>query len=396
MVRGFPGRLTRHRLAASFLTGQSEGQLASGTGHGAIATRGGHRHKPLPARLWKRARKTWRRAVAHATGRPRTKDDRAIAWLWPYLVLSTNRAFPPRYENRDALILQMGRVASISIYRAMRERGYNAFHTHGISDSAQSRTLASLKGRKRDPKIDALRGHTAALAHHELLLWYRAHKRRNGHRLKIISVTRDPATWIGSHLLLLRHKTLRLARDWYAAHAGLAAEAPVDDVAALRAAGGEIGRIVLAIRPSRGLEPALSDLRRMAQDDGRHSLAPLVRSGLSCAGWFDRELAPLIGIDPLGDPTLRERGYACFDTDHAEIMVLRFEDLRRLTPTLGAFLGIPGFALPHDNATAQAGGGAALRAAFEAGVEDAGGALVRRELRGGPYGRACGYDQLTG
>jgi hypothetical protein len=350
----------------------------------------------LLARLWKRARKAWHRAVAQATGRPRTRDDRAIAWLWPYLVLSTNRAFPPRYENRDALILQMGRVASISIYHGMRERGYNAFHTHGISERAQAATLAALKGARREPKIDALRGHTAALAHHELLLWYRTHKRRNGHRLKIVTVTRDPATWIGSHLLLLQHKTLRLARDWYAAQAGLAAEAAIDDIAALRAAGAEIGRMILAIRPSRGLEPALSDLRRMAQDDGRHGLARLVHSGLSCASWFDREFTPLVGVDPLGDPSLRERGYACFDTDHAQIMVLRFEDLRRLTPTLGAFLGIPDFALPHANATAQASGGGALRAAFEAGIEVAGGVLVRRELRTSPYGRACGYDRLTG
>ncbi|HEY1385555.1 MAG TPA: hypothetical protein VGF43_18160 [Dongiaceae bacterium] len=342
------------------------------------------------ARLWKRARKTWRRAAAQAAGRPRTRDDRAIAWLWPYLALSTNRAFPPRYENRDALILQMGRVASISIYHAMRERGYNAFHTHGISESAQSGTLASLRDMARQPKIDVLRGHTAALAHHELLLWYRMHKHRNGHRLKIITVTRDPATWLGSHLMLRQHKTLPAVRDWYAAQAGLAAGTPIDDSAALRAAGAEIGRIILAIRPSRGLGPALSDLQGMAKQDGRHRLAPLVQNGLSCAGWFAHELQPLIGLDPLGDSSLPERGHACFDTDHAEIMVLRFEDLRSLTPTLGAFLGIPGFALPHTNTTAQAN----ERAAFEAGLEDAGGALVRRELRAGPYGRVCGYDRL--
>ncbi|HEY3149654.1 MAG TPA: putative capsular polysaccharide synthesis family protein [Dongiaceae bacterium] len=346
-------------------------------------------------RIWKRARRTWRRAIAHATGRPRTKDDRAIAWLWPYLALSTNRAFPPRYENRDALILQMGRVASISIYHAMRACGYNAFHTHGISESARSGTLMSLKSKTRQPKIDALRGHTAALAHHELMVWYRMYKRRNGHRLKIITVTRDPATWIGSHLILLRHKTLPLVRDWYAAHAGLAAGPPIDDLAALRAAAAEIGRIILAIRPSRGLQPALSDLHSMAKEDGGHGLAQLARSGLSCADWFSHELAPLIGVDPLGDPSLRERGYACFDTDHAEIMVLRFEDLRRLTPTLGAFLGIPDFELPHANATSRTSDRAALSAAFEAGIEDAGGALVRRELRATPYARSCGYDRLT-
>ena len=36
-----------------------------------------------------------------------------------------------------------------------------------------------------------------------------------------------------------------------------------------------------------------------------------------------------------------------------------------------------------------------MRAAFEAGIEQAGGAAVRRELRATAYGKACGYDRLT-
>ena len=76
-------------------------------------------------------------------------------------------------------------------------------------------------------------------------------------------------------------------------------------------------------------------------------------------------------------------------------MVLRFEDLKRLVPVLGDFLGIPNFALPHDNATPPEEDRAALRAAFEAGLDSAGGDAVRRELRSTAYGKACGYDRLT-
>jgi hypothetical protein len=59
------------------------------------------------------------------------------------------------------------------------------------------------------------------------------------------------------------------------------------------------------------------------------------------------------------------------------------------------FLGLGTFTLPHSNATGRSEDGAALRAAFEAGIEQAGGAAVRRELRASEYGRAAGYDRLT-
>jgi hypothetical protein len=37
-----------------------------------------------------------------------------------------------------------------------------------------------------------------------------------------------------------------------------------------------------------------------------------------------------------------------------------------------------------------------MRTAFEAGLEQAGDGAVRRELRATAYGKACGYDRLTG
>jgi hypothetical protein len=369
-------------------------------GDGSEAAAAERRRKPR-IRLLRPLRRLWRTLFGprHSSiwPRPRTRADREISWLWPYLILSTNRGFPPRYENRDALILQPGRVASISIYHAMRARGYNAFHTHGISRSRQMGTMNRIGNDKRRRGIDALRDHTAALAHYELLVWYRQYKRRNGSPLKIITVTRDPVTWLSSHLILLRHKTLPQVRRWYQLHAGLPTDAVVDGETAIRAFGAELGAMILKARPSRGLEPALVELRRLATErwPGDGNFLDMARSGLSCAQWYDREIKDVIGIDVLADPALRTQGYARLETDYAEIMVARFEDMKRLAPAFGEFLGVPDFALPHDNATARTDDRAALRAAFEAGLESAGGGAVRRELRGTEYGRACGYDRLT-
>jgi len=366
----------------------------------AAAAKGARKgRKPLLRRIRRLVLKALGLKRSRPRSAPRTADDRAFAWLMPYLILSTNRKHPARYEHRDALILQMGRVASMSIYHAMRERGYNAFHTHGISVGRRTGTLQHLadEARAKHPVHpgDPLRSHMAAVAHHELLVWYRQHKRRNGERLRIITLTRDPATWIGSHLILLLHKTLPQVRRWYRLHAGLSADQPVDDIAAMRAFGAELGALIVATRLSRGYE-ALAELRKIAAErwPGDQGFPRMAFSTIACGNWFEIEIKQTLGIDLLTQPALREQGFARCETDYAEMMVLRFEDLKRLVPVLGEFLGIPDFALPHDNATPEDENRAALRAAFEAGLDSAGGAAVRRELRNTPYGKACGYDAL--
>src|SRR5262249_22693795 len=124
--------------------------------------------------------------------KPQTDDDRAIAWLWPYLSLTLARRNRPRYEYRDALILQMGRVASVSIQRALSVRGYNAYHSHALNEGRRLGLLRRLEHAADDPaRRGALDGHVATLAHHELVRWYRGHKQRNGERLRIITLTRD-------------------------------------------------------------------------------------------------------------------------------------------------------------------------------------------------------------
>lgn len=348
----------------------------------------------------------WLRRLKSALGlaqrkrraKARTADDRAIAWLWPYLALTVKRDHPPLYENRDLLILQMGRVASISLQEALRTRGYNAYHSHGISEARRRGQLERLERSGTDEAaIIALGSHVHALAHHELLRWYQRHKTRNGERLRIITLTRDPVSWMSSHLVLLKQYTVPAVRRWYAAEAGLDPAQPIDDAAAMRAYGAALGRLILEARPSRGVAGAIADLRRIAGERWRSApdfLAPAC-GALGCAEWFGHEIRPLFGIDVLADPALRETGMACVETDYVRIAVLRFEDLRRNADRLAGFLGLPELALPHVNATARGDDRAALRAAFEAGIEQAGGPAVRRELRNTEYGRACGYDSLS-
>ena len=357
------------------------------------ATRGG-RTKRWPRPIRRILRLVTGRKKRNRLSKPRSADDHAIAWLWPYLAPTTSRRYPPLYENRDALILQMGRVASISIHEALR-RDYNAYHTHGVASALSTGTAQQLRddGGPTGPRMS--RTDRAAAAHAALLHWYKQHKTRNGARLKIITLTRDPVSWMSSHLTLLRHANLPKIRAWYGAATGRDPGDAVDELEAVRAFGAAFGEMILAARPSQGIAPAKAELRRLAH--ARYAAADkflaVAGSSLSCATWFDREVTPVLELDLLADPRLREHGTVRTETDYAEILVVRFEDLRRSEPLFRDFLGLRQFALPHSNATQAERRD--MRAAFEAGIEQAGGAAVRRELRTTAYGRACGYDRLT-
>lgn len=372
--------------------GEREGPKAVATTCDASTRAGRTKRWPRPIRRLLRlvtGRKKRRRR-----SKPCSADDRAIAWLWPYLAPTTSRRYPPLYENRDAMILQMGRVASISIHQAIR-RDYNAYHTHGFSNARSTGTLQQLRLDDAGPDSNrVLRSYLAALAHSALLQWYKRHKTRNDARLKIITLTRDPVSWMSSHLVLRRHATLPQIRAWHAA-ASLDPAGAADELEAVRAFGAAFGAMILAAKPSRGLGPAIGELHRLAH--ARYPAAPeflaVATQALSCASWFDREIKPTLKLDLLGDARLRDSGTLRTDTDYAEILVVRFEDLRSSVPLLRDFLGLRDFALPHSNPTPREHRD--MRAAFEAGLEQAGGGAVRRELRSTAYGKACGYDRLT-
>ena len=76
----------------------------------------------------------------------------------------------------DAMILQMGRVASISIHEAIRN-DYNAYHTHGFSSARSTGMLQQLQLDDGGPSNNrVMRSYLAALAHSALLQWYKRHK----------------------------------------------------------------------------------------------------------------------------------------------------------------------------------------------------------------------------
>jgi len=66
--------------------------------------------------------------------------------------------------------------------------------------------------------------------------------------------------------------------------------------------------------------------------------------------WFDMEVRPLYGIDVYAQPFDRERGYAIYRSDFADVLLLKLEKLNDAAPdAFRDFMGLDDFALVESN-----------------------------------------------
>ena len=67
-------------------------------------------------------------------------------------------------------------------------------------------------------------------------------------------------------------------------------------------------------------------------------------------GWFDTQMKFVFGIDVYEQPFPKEKGYALYRGKHADLLVLRLEDVHRCAPhAMKQFLGLDTFSIASDN-----------------------------------------------
>jgi hypothetical protein len=326
--------------------------------------------------------------------RPRRSEaQRALRYVWRSLSFGAEFGRPPRIELPDALLLQFGKVASTSLQAAIRAAGYNALHCHALSEEAlaaeQSRLLLS-PARARITGI-LFRRLVRLSATRLLLNWYRLHKTKDGRRLKIVTLTRDPVNWYRSASIQ------RLSTDPSPVLAWQAARSPSQAPQLETALAGllqEVMTRVVALRPSADCPGAIAEARRILDQAGPDAqlVALETRRALGSLDWFDREIRHLCGFDLQAAPQFRTHGFAQFETDFAEGLVLRYEALQELLPQLAQFLGRSAIELPRMNITEGKPVAPEIERVFRDALQTPLGIAFARELRGTPYARACGYD----
>lgn len=346
--------------------------------------------RPLRA-VWK----GWGRG--HASGEPGLDEaERTYRHIWRHVVRSSERIYPLKRGQPTVLLLQMAKVASTSMRSALSARGLNVLHRHALSPARQHESLSHLLAAKPTSALVRvnLRSHIHDVAVHALVRWYRDHKQYNGHKFKVIALTRDPVTHYPSAFVHRRAGVMPAIRSWHRS-AQTTSEQSAAEAEILGAFLRELAGIIAEGRPSAG---ASGCERCLALAQERWPEHPVVAGELAALlsplTWFHREITPLLGVDAFAMSTLREHGWTMRSNDWVDVLVLKFEQLPWLVPQIQRFCGLSELELPRRNVTSKKAGAAEIAAAMQSFLESPDGRTCARELRTSPYGRACGYDRL--
>lgn len=345
----------------------------------------------------------WARALLTGHSRPSVKPpmaekDRIFRHIWHRLEHAFDRRNLLDRRHPNVVVLQMGKVASTSIQSALLARGINAFHSHGLSSVVQHGQLSKLLGAEvafRPAAHDLLR-HIQSVALHMMVRWYRAHKQYKGHRLKVITLTRDPVTYYPSAFLHGRAGSLPGILNWYRARTGPSALGTLDEARVLTDFLTELATIVVEGRPSDG-DAGIARCIALARErwPDHPVFGAQMHTLLVPLTWLDSEITALLEMDMLAPPDFKERGWSERSNAWVDVLAVKFEALSSLVPEIQRFFGLDELALPRENLTHGRAGAVEIADAWRAVMATEAGQACARELRMSPYGRACGYDRLT-
>lgn len=324
--------------------------------------------------------------------------ERTFRHIWHHLHRIADKRERLRLRQPNALVLQMGKVASISICEALCDRGINAFHSHGISPGAQHGALSNVLDGNFTFRLAAhdLRRHVHNIALHTMTRWYRCHKHHSGHRLKVVTLARDPVTRYPSSFVHRRDSATSDIMAWHRARLGLRPEDPVDDAQVIPGFLMELASIIAEGRPSAGAAACNRCVALARERWPEHPvIATEVGEWLSPLTWFDREIVAIFELDMLASSELAERGWTERSNDWVDILALKFEELSSLSPEIQRFFGLAELTLPRENVTSTKRSAAEIAGAMRSVLETDIGRFCARELRLSSYGRACGYDRMA-
>jgi hypothetical protein len=187
-----------------------------------------------------------------------------------------------RAQPAPILVYQMGKVGSTSVCRSLEAAGHHPVHVHFLTAQSHRYVRAAYEDVGMKP------------AHYYTEKLVRPYLKWTNHRLKVISLVRDPVARYVSGLF-----------QWPTCR-----DAVSEDAAKTRADVAE----------------------RLSQPNAlRYELT-----------WFDRELKKTLGVDVLGEPFDREHGYQTYRGPRADVLLLKLERLSELLPTVVSdFVGTP-------------------------------------------------------
>ena len=224
-----------------------------------------------------------------------------------------------RYDHGPVLVLQMGKVGSKSVQAGLEAQVLDRpiYHAHFLS---RERTARTEKQRRKFFRTDRHSYLMRPWLNQFLLRTFEEHK--DAHKWKLITLTREP-----------------VGRNISAFFENL-------EVVPCKADGEfEISSDYYQIKPTIVSVDDTDTLAQLFFERAQHD-SPL--------RFFDREIRDIFGIDVLGTGFPIEKGYGIYDSERADLLVLKLESLAHCADAaLAEFLDVDEFKVINRNIGAK-------------------------------------------
>jgi len=256
----------------------------------------------------------------------------------------------------DVFIFQMGKVGSSAITGALQHRGVNAVQMHWLGKETLIATLQQSLLNVDTETPSAVRGieeFEQNIQNTRTLYWYRKHGKRDGQKLKIITLARDPLDWYWGHLAENFDLYETEIRRWYSRVRG-EAEPDVNIEKAARVFHEALFSRFGAIR--RPVDHPRFDLKAAKQKfEGVHApfLPQQIMKLRLPTAWFDVFFKPEIGIDIYQKPLDDTTGMTEYENDFARVLLIRYENLDGCVDAIAELAGLDGLRLERVNVSSQ-------------------------------------------
>jgi Putative capsular polysaccharide synthesis protein len=250
----------------------------------------------------------------------------------------------------EAVIFQMGKVASTAIAAALRKQKIEAVQAHIATPDRLSRKLQIMAGPNLSEEVAQ---QVYQDFHQELRVMYLLSRRRvagesHSEPLLLISPMRDPLTWYWSHFAqMYQHYHPQLLR--YFTGAGGKAEDFQPEAAFLQLAEQMFGLLDATNEPLD--DPAsLPKIQRAArQIDPSKTLPAQINRFLVPLRWYDEDFLPATGVNVYEHAFDEQFGAGEIAVSGFNILLFQYEKLQALEGKLAQFVGKTGLKLTQVN-----------------------------------------------
>ncbi|MDE0975468.1 MAG: hypothetical protein OSA11_10335 [Candidatus Nanopelagicales bacterium] len=293
----------------------------------------------------------------------------------------------------EAVIFQMGKVASTAIGAALRKQSIEAVQAHIASPERLGMKLKIMAA----PYLSEAVAHTVYQDfHQELRAMYLLSRRRVAasqyeHPLLLITPMRDPLTWYWSHFAqMYTHYSSQLLR--YFLGTGGREENFQPEAVFLQML--EQMFYLLDNTPEPLDDPdSLPRIQRAATEcDPSGTVSAQANRFLLPLRWFDEDFHAATGVDVYEHPFSVEQGFGQIEVAGFNILLCQYEQLHLLQPQLAQFVRKPNFKLKRENTSEDKDIPSDVKRILQKGRSLIPESLVQR-INNSKYARHFGYPR---